>query len=106
AAWLLSGEHCIAPPRREGGELREHLKQEEGQPYALAPGLLADEVHAVIPIAATHERQAVAAETHPVFQCAESVIVERADVIRNLRQVVIRFLVISQGARSQERSAF
>ncbi len=98
-------EHHVAAPPRQVGELREHMKQEERQPHALAPALLADKVHAVIPVAAPHERQSVAAKAQTVFECADSVLVERADVIRHLRQVVVRFLVVPQGARSQEGDA-
>jgi hypothetical protein len=97
-----------APRRRAaapGGELREHVKQEERQPHALASALLADEVHAVVPVAAAHQRQAVLAKPQSAIDRADAMLVERADVVRNLRQVVVGFLVVAQGARSQKGDA-
>ena len=48
------------------------MKQEERQPYALTSALLADKVHAVIPVAAPHERQSVAAKAQAVFEGADA----------------------------------
>ena len=80
-------------------------KQEERQPDALALAVLADEVHAVVPVAAAHQRQAVLAEAQAVVDRADAVLVERADVVGDLRQVVVRFFVGPQRPRRQERHA-
>ena len=91
------GERRVAAPPRQLGELREHVKQEERQPDALALAVLADEIHAVVPVAAAHRAAGRAAKAQTVVDRADAMLVERADVIGNLRQVVVRFLVVPQG---------
>ncbi len=87
------------------GELRQHVVQEEREPDAFALAVLADQVHAVVPVAAAHQRQAVGAETQAVVDRADAMLVERADVVGNLRQVVVRLLVRPQQPARQKRHA-
>jgi hypothetical protein len=56
---------ATSPRRAPVGELREHVEQEERQPHAFAAAVLADQVHAVVPVAAAHQRQAVLAKRNP-----------------------------------------
>ena len=77
-------------PRRDRAELRQHLAQEEAQPDALAPALDADQVHAVVPVAGAHQRQAVRAEAQPVHDGAHAVLVEAGGSRRAAGQVVVR----------------
>ena len=96
--WSASAD--VAAPPGQLGELREHVVKEERQPDAFAFAVLADQVHAVIPVAAAHQRQAVVAEAQAVVDGADAMLVERADVVGNLRQVVVRFLVRTQRPRT------
>ena len=48
-------------PLGDAGELRQVHVEEPAQPDALAPSLVTDAVHAVVPVAGAHQRQAVAA---------------------------------------------
>ncbi len=63
-----------ASPRRRASfrELRQHVVEEEGQPDAFALAVLADQIHAVIPVAATHQGQAVGAEAQGRCRCART----------------------------------
>ena len=72
-----SANDVVLPAPGDGFELHEHVVEEEGEPDALALAVLADEVHAVVPVAAAHERQAVLAEAQAVLDGADAVLVER-----------------------------
>jgi hypothetical protein len=48
-------------------EQAQVLAQEPGQPNALPLALVADEVHPIVPVARSHERQPVPAKTQPVL---------------------------------------
>ena len=63
-------------PLRDLGELLQHGVQEEAQPDAFARALDADQVHAVVPVAGAHQRQAVRAELQAVLDGAHAVLVE------------------------------
>lgn len=60
------GQDGIPTPQGQGGKQVEVLVEEKGQPDAFPPAFLADPVHAVVPVAAAHKRQAVDAEAQPV----------------------------------------
>ena len=60
----------------------QHVVQEEAEPDAFALPLLADAVHAVVPVAGAHQRQAVLAEQSAAAssartQCSYSVLALR-----------------------------
>jgi hypothetical protein len=78
---------------RQLGELGEHVVEEEGQPDALAASLVSHPVHAVIPVAAAYERQAVFAEPQSPLDRADAVFVERGRLLRAIRQVIVGLLV-------------
>ena len=82
------------------------MNQEERQPHALPFALLADEIHAVVPIAATHQRQAVTAESQPMLDRPHAMIVERGRLFRPGGQVVVGFLVRLDLAAFDERNPF
>src|SRR5439155_4921519 len=46
---------------------------------------------------------AMAAEAQAVVDSADAMLVERADIVGNLRQVVVRLLIRPQRSRTQER---
>lgn len=79
-------------------ELLQHLVEEETQPHAFALALFTDAVHAVVPIAAADQRQAVGAAGHAVLDGAHAVLVEAFLQRRALRQVVVGFFAGIQRA--------
>jgi len=62
----------------------------------------ADEVHAVVPVTAAHERQTVLAKFQTIFYGAHAMFVKRAGFGRALRQIVIRFFLRFEGAASRK----
>ena len=68
---------------RQVGKLGQHVVEEERQPDAFAAALLADQVHAIVPIAATHQRQAVIAEFQSVLDGADAMLVKRGRFLRS-----------------------
>ena len=96
------GEARIAMGSRQAGELREHVVEEKAQPDALAAAFVADPVHAVVPIPAAHQRQAVRAEPQPVLDCAHAVVVEGGGGLGAIRQLVVRLLLRLDRAALQE----
>ena len=68
---------------------RQHIEQEECQPHAFAAAFLADLVHTVVPVAGADQRQAVHAEAQAALDGAHAMLVQRADLVRAGRQVVI-----------------
>ena len=68
------GPGGVAAPAGQFDELRQHLVEEEPEPDALALAVLADQVHAVIPVAAADQRQAVSPEAQAVVQSAKAVV--------------------------------
>jgi hypothetical protein len=68
-------EWQIAAQAGHLGEAHEHLVEEESEPDAFAFAL-AHQVHAVVPVAGAHERQAVLAEPQAVQDGAHAVFVK------------------------------
>ncbi len=56
-------------------ELHEHVIEEKPQPNAFAFTLRAHPVHAVVPVAGTHERQAVSAKAEAPLYCPYAMLV-------------------------------
>ena len=60
------------------GKVAERLQQEPAEPYALALARLADAVHAVVPVAAEDQRQAVGAgPRHREIEGPHAMVVDR-----------------------------
>ena len=87
------GEGGVVPRARQARKLGEHVVQEEGQPDALAAAVVAHPVHAVIPVAAPDEGQAVYAEFQAALDGAHAVLVKRRRLLGPVRQVVVGFLL-------------
>ncbi len=96
----------IAAVAGEFAELPQHVVEEEREPDAFALAVLADQIHAVVPVAAADQRQVVNAETQAVVHGADAMFVKCRNLIGNLRQVVIRFLIGPQGPLPQKRDGF
>ena len=87
------GEGGVAAQRGQLGELRQHVVEEEAQPDAFALALLADQVHAVVPVAGAHQRQAVRAEAQAVSDGAHAVLVQAGRLVGAAGQVVVGLLL-------------
>ena len=75
-ALAARGEGGVAARTRERAELPQHFAQEEAQPDALALAAHPHQIHAVVPVAGAHQRQAVRAEAQAVRDRAHAVLVE------------------------------
>ncbi len=64
------------------GERAQHRTEEESEPDAFAPAFDADAAHAVVPVAAAHERQAVRTHGDRVIDGADAVIEQRRSLRR------------------------
>ncbi|MNM49875.1 hypothetical protein D3C81_608920 [compost metagenome] len=85
----LQGEGAVAVAQGEAGERPQYLVTEETQPHAFAKALFADAVHAVIPVPAAHQRQAVGAILQGMPEGALAMLVQALDQVRLGGQVVI-----------------
>ncbi len=97
-----AGEGRIAVKLGKRGERRQHLVQEEPQPDAFTLAVDADQVHAVVPVAGTHQRQAVHAESQPVQDRPHAVLVQARRFRRTPGQVVVRLLLGTERAVIEE----
>ena len=59
-------ERRVAAQARDFGEFSQHVTEEKAEPYAFAFAVPADQIHAVVPVAGTHQRQSVRAESQAV----------------------------------------
>jgi len=92
------GEGGVPVPPCDLLELFQHIVEEEGQPHAFPFPPLADEIHTVIPVAATHEREAVLAELQSVVDRTHAMIVERRGFLGTHGQIVVAVLIRPDGA--------
>ena len=72
------GKRGVAAQAGHGREILQHLVQEEGQPHAFTLAVLADLVHAIVPVAGTDQRQAPFAEAQAVLDGAHAMLVQIA----------------------------
>ena len=77
--------------------------QEEAKPHALAAAFVADEIHPVVPVARSHQRQAMRAETveRPV-DAARAVAEQRILVARRQRHGGLALLILGDGTGFEE----
>ncbi len=87
---------------RDLAEARQYLIQEPAQPDALAPTLDPDQIHAVVPVAGTHQRQAMLAEAQTVQDGAHAMLVETCRFVGLTGQVVIGVVLATDQAALQE----
>ena len=59
------------------GEPREHFIQEESQPDTFAFAMFAHFIHAVVPVARAHQRQAMLANSQTAIECARAMLEHR-----------------------------
>ncbi len=76
--------------RRKGEECRV---EKPAEPNTFALALLTDAIHAIVPVAAAHQRQTVLADCETAVESARTVFVDRSSFLRNLRLCVVFVLV-------------
>ena len=87
------------------GKAFQHVIEEKGKPDTLAFAMFADQIHAVVPIAATHQRETMFAKFQAVLDGADTMFVKRAGFIGALRQIVVRLFIRPDSAAFQEGHA-
>ena len=100
------GEGWVATRTRQLGELPEHFAQEEAQPDALALALHPHQVHAVVPVAGTDQRQAVLAELQSTPDGPHAVLVQAGHVGGPAGQIVVGVVLRVDRAAFQEGHGF
>jgi hypothetical protein len=85
----------VAPLVAQFGKVLEHRQQEPAEPDAFTAAFRADAVHAVVPVAAAHERQSVSAESASVLDGAEAMLVDRAGLSRCSGNAIIFILLLA-----------
>ena len=83
------GKGSVVASARQFCKLGQHVVQEESQPNAFAATLVAHQIHPVVPVAATHERQAMLAEFKPVFDGANAMLIQRGRRFGAIGQVIV-----------------
>ena len=84
---------CLSAPLGQPRKRVQHRDKEPPVPDALALAVRAHLIHAVVPVAGAHERQSVRPEPIAVLKSAHAVLVERASLLADRRQVEILLLV-------------
>ena len=90
----------------ERRELCERRVEKPADPDALAFALVPDAVHAVVPIARSHQRQTVHARLQATIKRAHAMLVEAARLGRDCGLRVSFILVCFQRRRFDERDHF
>ena len=99
-------EGRITASRGQRSKMFEHVVEKKSQPHAFAFAVLADHVHAVVPIAAADQRQPMFAELQSIADGAHTMLVERRGFLRMLRRVVIGFFFRTHRTAIEERNGF
>ena len=100
------GQRAVATAFADRDEVGEHRVDEEAEPHAFAAALGADAVHAVVPVAATHQRQAVRTAGQAVINGSSAMLEQRAGVPRQRRLLVRLRLARRERWRREERHLF
>ena len=95
-------EWLIAAQARHLGKAHQHLVEEEAEPDALAPALVSNPVHAVVPVAGAHQRQAMLAEPQAVHDGAHAMVVEARRLLRLAGQIVVGVVLATDQTAVQE----
>ena len=82
------GARIVAALRGNRRKALDHAAQKPGQPDRLAASLMADPVHAVVPVAGAHQRQAVRAQRQAAVDGAGAVLVHAGGLLAGLGCVI------------------
>src|SRR5690606_23357778 len=100
------GKVAVLAMPGDSDELLQHVVEKETQPHALALALTADQIHPVVPVARTHQRQAVLTEAQTVLDGTDTMLVERCRFLRALRHIVVAFLFRPEQPTLEKMNAF
>jgi hypothetical protein len=103
---VARGALDVADPLAQGGAVGQRGAQEPAEPHALAAALQAEAVHAVVPVAAADQRQAVGAAGVAAVERAQAVVEQRAVAVAGAVVVEALDLVLGEGGRAQVGDAF
>ena len=91
---------------RNFGKLPKNRVQEPAEPNAFSLAMLADAIHAVVPVARAHQWQAVAADRETAVQRARAMFKQRRASLRNTRLEIGFVLALGQRIALQKRHDF
>jgi hypothetical protein len=94
---IADGLGLVASPHTEDGEIGERGVEEPAQPDAFALAFDADTVHAVVPVAAAHQGDAMRAGGGSPVQSPLAMLIEREGLVRRRKVGVALFFVVGQG---------
>ena len=103
---IVFGSLHILARLTERRKLRERRVQKPTDPDALAFAAVPDAVHAVVPVARSHQRQTVRARLQTTIKRAHAMLVEAARLGRDCGLRVSFILVCFQRRRFEERDHF
>src|SRR2546430_5163781 len=86
-------ERWVVAQTRDFGEFSEDVTKEESEPDAFALAVPPDEIHAVVPIAGSDQRQSMRAESQPMQNCSHAVLINIRDFVQSARQVIVRIVL-------------
>ncbi len=76
--YALAGKVDFIALPRQFGKPHQHVVKKESQPDTFTPSFFSDQIHSVIPVTAPNQRQAMGAESQPMFDRAHAMFVHRA----------------------------
>ncbi len=85
----MPGKDSVVALMRQFRKLGQHVVEEETQPDTFAAPLFAHQIHPVVPVPATHERQAMLAEFERVFDGANAMLIQRGRSFGAIGQVIV-----------------
>src|SRR6266576_5028450 len=86
-------ERWVVAQTRDFGEFSEDVTKEESEPDAFALAVPPDEIHAVVPIAGSDQRQSMRAESETMQDCPHAVLINTRAFVGAARQIVIRVVL-------------
>ena len=100
------GEGRVSLRLRDLGKLLQHGTKKEAQPDTFAGAFDPHQIHAVVPVAGAHERQAVYTELKAMHDSAHTVLVNAGRFRRAARQIVVGVVPGVHRATFQELDRF
>src|ERR1700674_5644162 len=100
------GAAVLTPFIRDFGKLPKNRVQEPAEPNAFSLALLADAIHAVVPITRPHQWQAVAANSKTSVQRTGTMLKQCRPHFRNARLEIGVILALDQSVSVQKRHHF
>jgi hypothetical protein len=87
-------------------ELPHGIEQKEPEPNAFPFAPLADQIHAVVPIAASDQGQAMFAKSQTASDRSNAVFIEGRAILRDCGKVIMGFFIVSERSIAEEGDDF